>query len=389
MIMQAKNILIISLEFPPDKGGIASYVDALATTLSKTHSVTVLAPLVPKEESSPEKTYPYTLIRTPFFFPAYIWPSWLRLAWFVYTYAKQHQVDVIMLHHLLPEGYVARIMQKIHHIPYFIFSHGTDIVAAQSSARKKRLASMVGDNAQAIIANSESLQERIIRAFPSFHGKVHVMYPSVDERFLQPVDQEVVSQLRSQYGLEGKKVILTIARLVKEKGIHELIDLMPKVLEQEPHTVWFLIGDGPEQQAVLQHMQDVGLHHSVRYVGAIAHEQLPLFYQLADLFVLLSVPYQGREEGLGLVFLEAAGAQLPIVAGRSGGVSEAVAHEYTGYVYDVATKSDSIIDAIVLLLQDKDQADRFARAGKKRIVEQFRWSKQIDILNTLLENIDT
>lgn len=101
------------------------------------------------------------------------------------------------------------------------------------------------------------------------------------------------------------------------------------------------------------------------------------YYYLADIFVALTHPDGGREEGLGLVFLEAAAAGVPIVAGKSGGVEEAVLHAQTGLVVNTYN-TDEAKDAISKLLKDPAFADSLGRNAQERIRAEFHWEHQLE-----------
>ena len=80
------------------------------------------------------------------------------------------------------------------------------------------------------------------------------------------------------------------------------------------------------------------------------------------------------------MFLEAAAAGLPVVAGKSGGVEEAVLHGETGIVTDLYKGDPAVIDAIVEALRNKAYAIKLGRAAKERIEHDFVWEKQVGLL---------
>src|SRR5690606_19476475 len=116
---------------------------------------------------------------------------------------------------------------------------------------------------------------------------------------------------------------------------------------------------------------------------------LKQYYYLADLFVLLTHPDEGREEGLGLVFLEAAAAGLPAVAGRSGGVEEAVLHAETGLVVDLYHGDTGVIESVVTMLKNEEYASSLGMRAKARIESQFVWKNQVKVLGPWLSSHST
>ena len=232
-------------------------------------------------------------------------------------------------------------------------------------------------DSEQIIFNSESLKRRFLQVLPEFTNKSTVSYPCPDKEFLTPPPQEEIDKLRSMLALGGKKVMLTVSRIEDGKGFPHLVRTMPELLKKEPHLVWLIVGDGPKKEEILKDIQKHSLQNVVRYVGEVPHKDLKVYYYLADVFALFTHPDEGREEGLGLVFLEAAAAGLPTVAGKSGGVEEAVLHTQTGIVIDVRQQAMAMDDAILQLLENEEYATRLGAQAKKRIETSFRWESQL------------
>ncbi|MBI5222267.1 MAG: glycosyltransferase family 4 protein [Candidatus Magasanikbacteria bacterium] len=370
--------LIITMEFPPQIGGIASYTRQFAAAL-KPEEVVVLAPKH-KQAKEFDKTCAFKVIRKGFYFPPFIWPRWLLLFWHVFWLARKEKIDIIYLHHVLPVGYVARLIKKIKRVPFLIFSHGTDVLlASRSNWKKERMRSVV-NQAEAIVFNSASLRQRFLRVWPEFQEKGLVLYPCPEDDFYLAPSGEIIDKLKSQYALEGKKVILTIARMDEGKGYPHLIRILPKVLEKVPNLVWFVIGDGPKRELISKEIQKNFLQNVVRYIGMVPHSELKQFYYLADLFVLLTHPDEGREEGLGLVFLESAAAGLPVIAGRSGGVEEAVLNGQTGIVVDIYHGDKIVADSIIELLKNEDYARTLGMNARVRLEADFKWRNQLKVI---------
>lgn len=370
-----RRTLIVTLEYPPVIGGIATYVDQLAQSLPE-DQVLLLAP---KHKDAPEfdSARAFRIIRKNPYFPPFIWPRWLRLYISVKKLVRQYGIEVLHVHHILPVGTVAYLLKRSLGIPYILFSHGTDVVAAGATPRKRKVAAKVALGAERVVMNSKNLEQRLHDAFPELKEHTTVVYPCPNRDFFEPTDAALIEDMRAKYALEGKKVILTITRMIPSKGLRHLVNMMPAILSRLPHLVWFIVGTGPEKDELLALIRKFHLQNIVRFIGEVPHEELKSYYHLADVFVLLTHPYQGMEEGLGLVFLEASAAGLPIVAGRSGGVQEAVLHNETGLVIDVDEDPEQIIDAIVELLEHPERARALGEAGRRRMQTEFQWNTQL------------
>jgi phosphatidylinositol alpha-1,6-mannosyltransferase len=152
---------------------------------------------------------------------------------------------------------------------------------------------------------------------------------------------------------------------------------MPEILKSVPNLVWVLIGDGPKKKSVMEMIQKNNLQNVVRFLGEVPHNELKKFYHLAESFVLLTHPDEGKEEGVGMVFLEAAACGVPCVAGKSGGVPEAVRDGETGVLVDIYRGDELLIKQIVDLLGDRERLQRLGNNAKLRVQYDFRWDSQL------------
>lgn len=375
-----KKTLIITLEFPPQVGGIATYVANLATALDPENTV-LLAPF----SKTPDPQTTYTLIRKKML-SRWFWPHWLKLTWQVIRIIKKEKIKIVLLHHVLPVGYAARIAKFFTGTPYIIFSHGTDIAAASRRPWKRRMVKMICRNAEQIICNSESLARRFSLSFSEFSNKVGVIYPGPDQIFFAPPNQAKVSALAERLAIAGRPTIISVARMVDGKGFPHLVKIIKKVADHSPSLAWIIIGTGPKLNEVLDLVQKNSLQNIVRFMGEVPHEELPDYFHASTVFALLTHPDNGFEEGLGLVFLEAAAAGLPCIAGKSGGVEEAVIHGKTGYVFDTYQDSNAAADTLFDLTTNPELAKQLGQAGQERVKTEFNFKNQIQKLAPWLED---
>lgn len=376
------KILIITLEFPPQVGGIATYVHQMAGGLGKDR-VVVYAPKM-RGGTEWDTSVGYQVIRKKPYFPVFIWPRWFKMVFQIWHIVRTEKIEIIFINHVLPVGYVGWLVKKLLHIPYIIFSHGTDVLLGTRNAWKKSMMRRVVSGSEQIIFNSESLKRRFLRVFPDLEKQCSVLYPCPDIDILTAPDQKELENMRHTLALEGKKVVLSVARFDEGKGFPHLIRAIEQLLKKEPHLVWVLIGDGPKRKQILDFIQKNSLQNVVRYVGEIPHKELKIYYYLADVFALCTHPDEGREEGLGLVFLEAAAAGLPVVAGRSGGVDEAVVHTVTGLLVDNVQNTGSVVEALEAILSNEDYRKRLGEQARMRIETDFKFENQLRVLEQWL-----
>ena len=365
--------LIISLEYPPQVGGIASYVSNFAQHMPAGEAV-VYAPRMAGDKvwdsSATVKTYrhnPYWVL----------WPRWLRMYFQVKKIVKTEKIQEIHVHHVLPVGYVAYILKRTLKIPFIIFLHGTDLEMATRGAGKTKKFARLCREATRVVVNSEFMKHKLDGKVEGLVNVV-VVHPSPGDIFLNEPDQTLLTELKSKLALNGKKVMITVARFAEGKGYPHLIRLLPQILQTVPNLVWLVIGDGPKKLELVNMVQKHSLQNVVRFLGQMDYKELPLYYHLADLYVLLTHKDESAEEGWGTSFLEAAACGLPVVAGRVGGVEEAVEHLVTGLLVD--TYQDmSVVAAVTDLLRESDYAKKMGAAGRDRVMSEFTWDKQMKI----------
>lgn len=369
-----KKTLIITLEYPPQIGGIATYVEQYARSLPSDQMI-VLAPSH-TDAVAWDSAQPYQVVRSPLLFRGPIWPKWFRLLFVVRGLVRKHGIEQIHVHHLLPVGYVTYLLKKT--CTYAIFLHGTDLVRLEGKRWKTYWARKVVRHAVRIIVNSTSLRDRAVQTFSDSADRVHLVYPCPDHALTVAPSAEVLQQLRAQLGLEHRQVILTVSRFDDGKGIPQMVKAVAQLVPQHPNMVWILIGDGKKKPLVLDLIQKYRLQNIVRYLGALPHAALHPYYYLADVFALLTHPDSARkDEGFGIVFLEAAAAGIPAVAGNSGGTKEAVIHLETGLVVNPYNDME-VTGALSRLLRDEPLRRSLGDAAKARVLTTFTWDTQLN-----------
>jgi phosphatidyl-myo-inositol dimannoside synthase len=159
---------------------------------------------------------------------------------------------------------------------------------------------------------------------------------------------------------------------------------MEMVRRLVPDAALLVVGDGP-YRPTLQSMAARAPAGSVVLAGAAAEDELPAYYAACDLFAMpCRSRWAGLEvEGFGIVFLEAGATARAVVAGRSGGASEAVVDEVTGLLVEGA-EPKAVALTVARLLADDDALARMGEAGRERVERGFTWSRQGDSLIEIL-----
>jgi phosphatidylinositol alpha-1,6-mannosyltransferase len=181
-------------------------------------------------------------------------------------------------------------------------------------------------------------------------------------------------ELLDQLNLCGKKVIVCVGRLVHRKGQDRLIEALPEILREVPDATLLLVGEGPRRKALEELIKKHRVSESVRFVGRVQYAELPAYLRLGDIFAMPSRSrFFGLEvEGLGIVYLEASAAGLPVIGGASGGAPDAVLDGETGLVVDGRDPA-AIAEAAIALLKNPEKSTAMGRRGREWAVENWSW----------------
>ncbi len=285
--------------------------------------------------------------------------------------------NVIHCGDLYPSAVIGLLCQRLFGIPFVAYSHGEDITLTDERRFQPKLRDLIYRSAKAIIANGEFAIENLHRIGID-PGKIHKLTPGLDVTafFPEPVDPE----LRARYGLEDSLVIVTIARLVSRKGHARVLRAFAALQGQIPPTKYLIAGRGPLESELRQLAEDLGVADKVIFAGFVPDEQINQYYNLADLLAMPNTAEAGDVEGFGMVFLEANAAGKPVIGGRSGGVSEAIAHGITGLL---VSSDDDLRGALRTLLNDSTMRARFGAAGLNRVQQDFAWSSRVASLESV------
>ena len=243
----------------------------------------------------------------------------------------------------------------------------------------------IGSTTDALTYLGEFTRKAISAALTPQAGNAMVkIAPGIDTDHFAPVDATI---LRESLGLTGKRVIVSVGRLVHRKGQDYLIEAMSAIVHEIPQAHLVLVGEGPYREHLVKLVQKYSLDGYVTFIGRIQYAELPRYICLGDVFAMPSRSrFRGLEvEGLGIVYLEASACGLPVIAGASGGAPDAVIEGVTGTVVD-GEDSAAIAVAAINLLNDPELAAKMGIAGRDWIVEKWRWQIWAEKFEKLINN---
>jgi len=297
---------------------------------------------------------------------------------------KFRRYDLVLCGVAFPTAILALIAHFLTGCPYAIYSHGEDVTEVEGSVTKSVMLARALYRASAIMANSHFTCHQITTLNVSAN-RVTYTPPWIDPALYQEVSSASVESLRAQLGLQGKRVILTLARLDPRKGHDTVIRTLHALRTDIPNLHYLIVGYG-DQQSLRSLAQSEGVSDMITFVEYLVDKDLPVLFHLCDVYAMVS-RWDGatrQVEGFGITYLEAAAAGKPSVAGAAGGAIDAVEDGKTGFVVD-PTSVDATRDALYKLLIDPSEATAMGIFGREMVWAQFEKEKSMRRMAQLLE----
>lgn len=374
------NFLLVSTDFPPSSGGISTYTKELASALAKADQVTVLAPGA-FNKATLDQGCLYRIVRTPAIPIVRVIAFFIYVPWLLWRY----HIDAV-LHTVWTTVLISHIWYWLIKVPYFVSVHASEILDDTRTWRRRLKGYLKGWRRVALrkakgIFPVSHYSARLVMTLGVERKRIHVISNGVNpERFRTATSHQKEDRQRK---------LLTVARLDLHKGHDRILEALAILRDQGLMPCYIIVGQGEEEMRLREMVQKFGLEDQVIFAGFIPESQLPDIYAACDIFVMASREIPGRldlVEGFGISFLEASASGLPVVAGHSGGVPDAVQDGKTGFLVDPDTPED-IASAIKLLLIDSDLARRLGNEGRHWIETEMSWEHVAKRLRNAIQSL--
>jgi len=290
---------------------------------------------------------------------------------------KGYKFDIISAHDWL-SAIAGVLVKKETGAPLVFHIHSTEWGrVSNGSPTIKEIEKTAAQIADAIITVSYPMQEDLIRhGFPG--EKIKVCWNGVDPEKYDPtkVSKEDVERLREKYGIgPEERMLLFIGRLTGVKGIINLIQAMPMILNKHPEAKLVILGKGELEQTISDLIRILRIEERIKTKFEFVSEQERiLHYAASDLCI-----FPSQYEPFGIVALEAMSMEKPVVVGASGvsGFRDVVipsGPEQTGIHVNGNNPAD-IAWGINALLEDMERAKEMGKRGRIRVKQYFTWEK--------------
>ena len=266
-------------------------------------------------------------------------------------------------------------------IPTGLFVYGMDLLLVREQARrsvlKRRMARRLFREVAVIAAIShwtaelcrEVLGELGVAVAP---GLIRVVPLGTDPVIFHPgID---TSGVRQRYELPAGRWLLTVARLTAHKGIDTGIGVVAVLASEFPELRYCVVGSGGQRAELEALAARLGIADRVRILSGVPDRDLPALYNHAELYLGLSRRSTVAVEGFGISLVEASACGVPVVAGRTGGIPDAVREGESGRLVD-PEDLEAVTSAVRLLLADQAEQRRLGDGGRRLVESHLNWDR--------------
>ncbi len=378
MMPAVPRICVLSVDFPSADGGIAVFAAEVARGLAaRGYPTTVLAGSADAVgDREIDASLPYPVFRFPRGRNKAL-NLLYRLRALALCVHRTHP-DLVLATDWYGAGTVVWLLAGPLGLRYAVAAHGNEVLRCRRSTILSAICRKVMARAIGVIAVSRYTRDLVTQIIDPR------LTPSFIPCGVSPGDLPGTSnkaRLREELGLGERPIVLSLGRLVRRKGHDMILQALPEVLRRVPEVMWLIAGKG-EYEATLRHeVERLGLQDHVMFLGYVDPAEKGAFYAMCDVYALVSrtIEDESDVEGFGITYLEAARAGRPVVAGRSGGVSDAVVDQETGILVDPESPNE-IAAALTRLLAHPDEARRLGEAGRRRVLAELTWEHTVDRL---------
>jgi phosphatidylinositol alpha-1,6-mannosyltransferase len=339
---------LLTLEYLPFKGGVANYYSHLVKYWPSEMTVVTNHELIKKK---------------------YLIP-WLAAFFKLKNILKKNPESLILIGQVLPLGTVAWLNYLIRPYKYVVFLHGMDFSFALKKSRKAYLMDKSLARAHKIVCANSYVADLLKKWRPAYESKILIINPGVDD-----VATVADPLLLEKYHNNNKIILLSLGRLVKRKGVDKVLEALALLDKELSDKILYLIAGTGESEIYLKELA-AKLKTEVIFTGEVSEPEKWALLDLCDIFIMPAREINGDFEGFGIVYLEANLCGKPVIAGRSGGVSDAVSHEESGLLIN-PDNIQEISVAIKNLVDNKTEREKLGRAGRERALDKFKWQTQI------------
>ena len=369
--------LLVTNDYPPKLGGIQNYLWELWRRLPP-NDVCVLTRSHPGDAEW-DAQQNHRVVRSP---RQFLLPT-AEMADEITELADEIGAELVLYDPAVPLGALA---PRLPH-PYGVILHGAEVTVPGRLPGTRQVLARVLRGAQVVITAGQYSVTEAERAAGGPLPAV-IVPPGVDVDRFKPLDAAERRAARRRFGLPvDAPVVASISRLVPRKGMDVLIKASARLADRHPGLVLAVAGAGRDRARLDRLIGHTGA--PARLLDRVADADLPDLYGCADVFAMMCRQRWGglEQEGFGIVFLEAAAAGVPQLAGDSGGAAEAVEHGRTGLVVDRPNQLGAVTASLDAMLSDQVRLRQMGLDSRLRAVAEFSYDHMAERLRMVIAEV--
>jgi len=385
--MKNNKVLIATGIYPPDIGGPATMLKALADSLIKNNWQVKVITYSDKNDYGDGL---YRIKRDKNIIFRY-------LKYFLQMAKLARWADIIYVTDTYSVGYFAFLLKKIFNKKYIVRFAGDS--AWEKSVANGWTADYIVDF-QTKVYNSKIEKIKIkqkkiltgadgVIAVSGFMSKIAGLIGVVPERikviynaigFIQESsNQEKISEIKEKFGTDSK-IIMTVCRLTPWKGVDGIIKILPGLKKKIGRLKFLILGDGPQLDYLKSLAVELAVNEDIIFLGRVEHRDIVNYLKAADLFVLNT-----NYEGLSHALLEAMKAEVPIITTNVGGNPEVITNGSDGLLVNYNDVDELLKSAEIILTDQNFSKSLIGNASQK--LKDFSWEKTVSETVKLLNKV--
>ena len=217
-----------------------------------------------------------------------------------------------------------------------------------------------------------------------FTKNIHIIQTGIETSkfYKENFNQKDINSLKKKLGIKKKDfVVMTVSRLAKEKSVDRIINNHKELVKKYSNMKLLIVGDGPDIDKLKDEAKSLGVSDSVIFTGKVPLNDIPIYYQLGNVFVTAS-----KSETQGLTVVEAISSSLPVVAVKDDSFVNSVIEEFNGFVF---TDDEKYINSISKLYEDKELYNRLSNQSRLLSADfssEYFALKVLKVYETAIEN---
>ncbi len=294
---------------------------------------------------------------------------WLQTKKGIINFIRENRIDLIHIHRVNPDGYMAYKVSKKYKIPYIMHIHGFEVQQYRELTKKEQDdITLVFENASHFFCNSNKTRLLLSELF-NIKENVSVIEFGIDG-----------SVARNNVELSDPVKIISVGNLIKIKGIQYVVEALNSV-KDEINFHYTIVGDGPMRTSIVNQINGYNLNSRVTLTGRLDNTEVMKLLIENDIFILPSY-----NEAFGMVYLEALSKGCSVVGVKGQGCEDI--NRYGNCIYLVKPKdSTSIVQCLKEIIENKNKRCNYIIKGYEVIKKHYTWKSKVEKIDNLYNSL--